>query len=278
MQSSTNKKLTKKEIGEFQNFIWQFYKQYGRPFAWRNVENSYYILVSEIMLQQTQTYRVEPKFEQFIAAFPDIQTLAQADLRDVLGVWQGLGYNRRGKALWQNAQRVVDEFKGVLPDDPDVLQTFTHIGPNTAASITAFAFNKPVVFIETNIRAVFLHSFFKDQEKIKDAQLMPLIAQTLDVNNAREWYYALMDYGVHLKKSLPNPSRKSAHHAVQSKFQGSDRQIRGKIIKKIVEVQSINKDELIMFLGKESERYERILNALVAEQMVLEKNNQIYIK
>jgi A/G-specific adenine glycosylase len=277
MQSYIHKKLTKKEISQFQCFIWQFYKQYGRPFAWRNVGNPYYILVSEIMLQQTQTYRVEPKFEQFIAAFPDIHTLAQADLRDVLGVWQGLGYNRRGKALWQNAQRIVSEFNGTLPEDPSLLQSFAHIGPNTAASIAAFAFNKPVVFIETNIRSVFLHSFFKDQEDVKDVQLMPLIEQTLDVHNAREWYYALMDYGVHLKKKLPNPNRKSAHHNVQSKFEGSDRQIRGRILKKLIQVQSIKKDELIAFLGKEPERYERILNDLLAEKMVKSLNDQFFI-
>ena len=191
---------------------------------------------------------------------------------------QGLGYNRRGKALWQNAQRVMREFNGVLPDDPDILQTFAHIGPNTAASITAFAFNKPVVFIETNIRAVYLHSFFKDQENIKDAQLMPLIESTLDHINPREWYYALMDYGVYLKKQLPNPSRKSAHHAVQSKFEGSDRQIRGKILKKVIQVGALDKDALFLFLGNEHERYERILDDLIKEQMVFAKDGQVYLQ
>ncbi len=272
------KTLLQKDKTQFQNFVWQFYQEYGRPFAWRNVDNPYYILVSEIMLQQTQTYRVEPKFDQFIAAFADVQTLAEADLRDVLGVWQGLGYNRRGKALWQNAQRIVQEFDGKLPDDPDVLQTFAHIGPNTAASIAAFAFNKPVVFIETNIRAVYLHSFFKDQSDIKDAQLIPLIEQTLDTLNPREWYYALMDYGVHLKKKLPNPSRKSAHHAVQSKFEGSDRQIRGRIIKKLIEVGTLHKDVLLVFLGKEHDRYERILSGLVKDEMVVMNDDQCCIE
>ncbi len=271
-------KLNKKDIAQFQSFVWQHYKQYGRPFVWRNIDNPYHILVSEIMLQQTQTYRVEPKFDQFIAAFADVQTLADADLRDVLGVWQGLGYNRRGKALWQNAQRIVQEFNGKLPDDPEVLQTFAHIGPNTAASIAAFAFNEPVVFIETNVRAVFLHTFFKGQDEVKDAQLMPLIEQTLDKKNPREWYYALMDYGVHLKKELPNPSRKSAHHSVQSKFQGSDRQIRGRIIKKLVEVGRLHKDALFVFLGKEHARYERILNGLAKDGMVIMRDDQCSIE
>ena len=266
-----------KHPDHFKDFIWQFYKQYGRPFAWRNVKNPYYILVSEIMLQQTQTYRVEPKFEQFIEAFPTIESLAQAELRDVLGLWQGLGYNRRGKALWENAKRIAVEFNGKVPNDPEILKTFSHIGPNTAASITAFAYNKPVVFIETNIRAVYLHSFFKDKEGIKDAELMPLIEKTLDYENPREWYYALMDYGVHLKKTLPNPSRKSAHHAVQSKFEGSDRQIRGKIIKKLTQNECVDRELLLRSLGNERDRYERILDAMCAEGMVRKDKGSLFL-
>ena len=261
----------------FKTFIWQFYKQYGRPFVWRNIKDPYCIMVSEIMLQQTQTYRVEPKFEQFIEVFPTIEHLAQAELRDVLGLWQGLGYNRRGKALWENAKRIVAEFKGKVPDDPEILKTFSHIGPNTAASITAFAYNKPVVFIETNIRAVYLHTFFKDQENIKDNELMPLIEQTVDHGNPREWYYALMDYGVHLKKSLPNPSRKSAHHAVQSKFEGSDRQIRGRILKKLTQVEHLDKEVLLLSLGAERERCERILDAMCAEGMVQSNKGNLFL-
>lgn len=263
------------DYDNFKALIWQFYRQYGRPFSWRNTPDPYHILVSEIMLQQTQTHRVEPKFEAFMAAFPTIVELAEASLRDVLTLWQGLGYNRRGKALWQNAQRVVAEFNGAIPDNPAILETFSHIGPNTARSIVAFAYNKPVVFIETNIRTVYLYHFFKDQEGIHDKQLMPFIAQTVDQINPREWYYALMDYGVHLKKSMPNPSRKSAHHAVQSKFQGSDRQIRGRIIKQLTKLGTVNKDALISSLGTEHERYERILEGLAQEDMVKLIDDQV---
>ncbi len=269
--------VSHQSLKAFQLAIWQFYTEHGRAFAWRNVENPYYILVSEIMLQQTQTYRVVPKFDQFIAAFADINSLAQADLRDVLGVWQGLGYNRRGKALWENAKRIVNEYNGQLPDDPELLEAFAHIGPNTARSITAFAFNKPAVFIETNIRTVYLHTFFKDKKEVHDKQLMPLIEQTLDKINPREWYYALMDYGVHLKKMLPNPSRNSAHHAVQSKFQGSDRQIRGRIIKKLTQVGMLSTKELFTYLGDEPERYERILYDLVSEEMVTLVDDQVVL-
>ena len=264
MQSVT----TINDIQSFQKAIWLFYEQYGRTFAWRQTNDPYHILVSEIMLQQTQTYRVAPKYEVFITAFADVYALAEADLRDVLGLWQGLGYNRRGKALWENAQRIVNEYNGQLPNDPAVLESFAHIGPNTARSICAFAFNRPVVFIETNIRTVYLHAFFKGQEGITDKQLMPIIQKTLDHDNPREWYYALMDYGVHLKKQLPNPSRKSAHHKKQSKFEGSDRQIRGAIIKKVVAAGALAKHDLFAQLGTEVDRYQNILDALHKEGMV----------
>lgn len=256
------------ELYSFQTFIWQFYANYGRSFAWRNVHNPYYVMVSEIMLQQTQTHRVIHKFEEFIAAFPDIHSLAQAELRDVLGVWQGLGYNRRGKALWENAQRLVKEYNGLLPDDPATLVTFSHIGPNTAASIVAFAFNKPVVFIETNIRTVYLHTFFKDKQNIHDKELMPLIEQTVCRSNPREWYYALMDYGVHLKKMLPNPNRRSLHYAMQSKFEGSNRQIRGRIIKKLTELGQVHVADLFDYLQIDDDRYKKVLDGLMKDKMI----------
>lgn len=268
--------LTNWEVNHFRSLVWQFYADFKRSFAWRNSDNPYHIMVSEIMLQQTQTDRVITKFDQFIDAFPTVSFLAQADLRDVLGVWQGLGYNRRGKALWHNAQRIMQEFDGVVPDDPTVLETFAHIGPNTAASIAAFAYNKPVIFIETNIRAVYLHSFFKQQTNIHDKQLMPLIAQTLDPTDPRQWYYALMDYGVYLKKNFANPSRASAHHTAQSKFEGSDRQIRGKIVKQLT-LGSLDKQQLFGILGKEHERYEKILQGLQSDGIIKIKHEVVSI-
>lgn len=266
------------ELETFKAAVYAFYHTQGRHhFPWRMQRDPYAVLVSEIMLQQTQTYRVEPKFGIFMQEFSTVHALANATLRDVLSVWQGLGYNRRGKALWQNAQRIVHEFEGHVPSCIETLQTFASIGPNTARSIVAFAYNKPVVFIETNIRAVYLHSFFKDQEGIKDSQLMPYIEATLDHANPREWYYALMDYGVYLKKMAANPSRKSAHHTVQSTFQGSDRQIRGRVIKLMVAHGSLKKDELFRLLGDERERYESILHALVQEKMVTLCDDTLFI-
>ncbi len=269
--------ITKQKLLSFRDFIWAFYEKEGRRFEWRNVDNPYYVLVSEIMLQQTQTYRVEPKYQAFIAEFPNFEALAQASLRDVLGMWQGLGYNRRGKFLHQTAQRVVQEYAGNLPDDPELLVTFPGIGKNTAGSVTAFAFNKPTVFIETNIRTVFIHSFFKNQESVHDNLILPLVEQTVDQDNPREWYYALMDYGVHLKKSMPNPSRRSKHHVIQSKFEGSDRQIRGAIIRALVERPSLSESELSI-ICKNDARVSNIIQELEQEQLIERKNDMFCIR
>lgn len=262
-------KLSKARITIFQTMILDFYRQHGRIFPWRHVDDPYCIVVSEIMLQQTQTYRVEPKYEQFIATFPDFESLASASLKDVLSAWQGLGYNRRGKFLHELAQIIVREHGGQVPQSPEILQTLPGIGKATAASICAFAFNMPVVFIETNIRAVFIETFFRGQDGISDAQLMPLIEQAMDYKNPRDWYYALMDYGVMLKKMTVNPSRRSAHHTVQSKFEGSDRQIRGMIVRALTQYAVLSRDELLCRTARDEVRVDTILNQLIAEAFIV---------
>ena len=269
-------KLTLQEINTFQVFIWDFYQQNGRSFAWRNVESPYWIVVSEIMLQQTQTYRVEPKFEQFIAEFSDFQALANASLRDILSVWQGLGYNRRALYLYQSAQKIMQEYNGNLPQDPSILETFPGIGKATARSICAFAFNIPAVFIETNIRTVFIHTFFSEKKDVSDAIIMPLVEITVDKTNPREWYYAIMDYGVYLKKNYNNPSRKSRHHVIQSKFEGSDRQIRGAIIR-LLTGKEMKEQEIINELQKEANRIGSILQQLCKEELIKKKNDYFCI-
>ena len=263
-------------MNTFKKTIWDYYQNNKRIFAWRDVENPYYVLVSEIMLQQTQTYRVEPKFDQFITMFPTIKDLAQAPLRAVLFAWQGLGYNRRAIALKKAAQIILEQHNGMLPSDPDLLQELPGIGPNTAGSLCAFAYNKPVTFIETNIRTVFIHHFFPNQDKVHDRELMPLIQEALDSSDARQWYYALMDYGVMLKKTLPNPSRKSKHHTRQSKFEGSDRQIRGAVLRIITQQGRTSFDELVDLIGKEPQRIAKIVDDLINEGFINEKEGARY--
>lgn len=267
--------LNNETIQLFQSQIWHFYKNSGRSFAWRNIDNPYAVFISEVMLQQTQTQRVETKFEQFMVELPTFAALADVSTRDLLTLWQGLGYNRRALYLQKSAQIVTEQYAGILPNNPEILVTLPGIGKATAASICAFAFNIPTIFIETNIRAVFIHSFFQHQTEISDAQLMPLITATVDPNNPREWYYALMDYGVYLKKNFPNPSRKSAHYTVQSRFNDSDRQIRGMIVKLLTLQQSAAAEEIIIYTQKDPERVQKIINALCREGFI-KLDNKLY--
>jgi A/G-specific adenine glycosylase len=227
-------RVTPAAAHRFRRRLYRFFYDQGRQLPWRATPDPYHILISEIMLQQTQVERVALKYEPFINAFPDVWSLARAPLRDIMAAWQGLGYNRRALALQRIARRLVAEFDGSLPDSVDTLRTFPGIGEATAGALAAFAFNQPVVFIETNIRRVFLHFFFPGQSGVRDREILPLVDQTLDRKQPRPWYYALMDYGSMLKRAAPNPNRRSAHHQRQAPFADSDRQIRGLILKALL--------------------------------------------
>lgn len=266
------------ESNSFCALIWEFYKNQGRYFAWRSTDaEPYHILISEVMLQQTQTFRVEQKYDEFLSAFPSVQALADAQLADVLQVWQGLGYNRRAKMLHEASRIVVHEYAGNLPADPEHLDALPGIGKATAASICAFAFNMPTVFIETNIRAVFIHHFFPDQTMIQDEAILPLVELTLDRTNPREWYYALMDYGVMLKKQAKNPARKSAHYTKQSRFEGSDRQVRGALIRLLLKKKRATLEECECALSIEQARIDRIAKQLIAEKLLVQSGCYLHI-
>lgn len=268
-----NNHISQKKFNNFQTIILDYYHNHGRQFAWRNTSNPYHILVSEIMLQQTQTYRVAPKYDLFIQRFPTIQSLAQAPLVDILQAWQGLGYNRRGLALQKCAQKVIDEFNGLIPTNPKTLMTFPGIGKATAASICAFAFNMPTIFIETNIRAVFIHFFFQGKTNIHDNELFPLIEKTIYKENPRIWYYALMDYGVMLKKECKNPSRASKHHIKQTTFEGSNRQLRGLILKLLTVQKIASFDAICSFVPRKPELIKKALDALYTEGFLKQNKN-----
>jgi A/G-specific adenine glycosylase len=223
--------MTKKEH-QFVETVWKYYTEQGRhELPWRHTRDPYSVLVSEMMLQQTQVDRVIPKYEAFLKKYPTTEKLAKASLGDVLKLWQGLGYNRRAKMLLSCAQTIVREHKGAFPRTESDLLKLPGVGPYTARAILAFAYNTPTSLIETNVRNVYLHHFFKKESEIPDVQLMPIITRTRDEKKSREWYYALMDYGSFLKKTQGNTNTKSAHYTKQSIFKGSDRQIRGAIIR-----------------------------------------------
>ena len=201
---------------------------------WRDTDDAYAVLVSEVMLQQTQVARVVPRFAEWMDAFPTLDALAAAPLGVVLERWQGLGYNRRAVALKRCAQEVVERFDGRLPDDPRALRGLPGIGPATAAAVVNYAYRIPAPFIETNVRAIFLHHFFADADDVPDRELMPIVEASWDREDPRGWGYALMDYGAWLKRQVPNPSRRSRHHTRQSPFEGSRRQKRARLLRSVM--------------------------------------------
>jgi A/G-specific adenine glycosylase len=245
--------------------VYGYYRRCGRhDLPWRQTIDPYCILISEVMLQQTQVPRVIEKYVSFISRFPDFAALAQAPLGAVLKEWQGLGYNRRAIAVKKIAEIVQRDYAKKLPQDRDTLVKFPGIGGYTAAAIGAFAFNRPAVFIETNIRAVFIHTFFGDCTNVSDAEILPLIEKTLDRRNPRKWYGALMDYGVMLKKEFANPARRSSHHTKQSRFEGSSRQLRGRILKLLITSDGLTKAAIVKVLNAETDKIE--LNLADLEQ------------
>jgi A/G-specific adenine glycosylase len=254
----------------FKRLIYDYYKKAGRyDLPWRKTRDPYEILVSEIMLQQTQVSRVLKKYPEFLSRFPTVESLAKAPVSEVLVVWQGLGYNRRALNLKKAAETVIKDFAGRFPRTADELESLPGIGQSTRGAIMAFAFGIPTVFIETNIRSIYLHHFFKDKTSVHDRDILPLIEKTLDKENPRDWYYALMDYGVHLKETLPNPSRRSKHHAKQSAFKGSNREIRSFVLKSVLK--GINdRKKIDAAIGKTSHDVEKNIRALIAEGFIME--------
>ena len=253
---------------EFQELVWDNGQTLYRDMPWRRDTRPYYVLVSEIMLQQTQVERVIPKFEAFIARFPDVKTLAAAPLADVLTAWNGLGYNRRAKFLHEAAKKIMNDFKGVLPDTYEQLVTLPGVGANTAGALLAYSFNTGRPFIETNVRTVYFHHYFDDNALVSDKELREVVAQTLDAEHPREWYWALMDYGSYLKRQGVGKIDKSKHYKKQSALKGSVREVRGQIIRALTSAPS---DESSLRLQlKADERFPVALAGLLRDGLVIQ--------
>lgn len=242
-------------IPQFKKTIWDYYAKNRRSFPWRerslmgtkttkkisDAEWIYRVVISEIMLQQTQAPRVVEKFNSFMKKFPDFTALAAAPLQNVLAEWQGLGYNRRGMYVKRLAETIVTKYSGEVPQTKEELVELPAIGPHTAGSILAFAFNIAEPFIETNIRTVYIHFFFEEKSDVPDKDIYDVVAKTIDKENPREWFYALMDYGVMFKQAARearthDPAKRSKHYKKQSAFKGSNRQLRAALLKSILEV------------------------------------------
>jgi A/G-specific adenine glycosylase len=269
--------LTHDDVNQFQNFVYRYFQHYGRTLPWRFSSNPWHIFVSEIMLQQTRVSRVAEKFPPFIAAFPTPQTLAAAPFAQVMALWNGLGYNRRARFLHDAARHIAEQHGGQVPCSEEALTALPGIGAATASAIRAYAFNQPVVFIETNIRAVYIHHFFPGQDAVSDEQLLPLVTQTLDAAQPSRWYNALMDYGVLLKKTMKNPARRSKHHTRQSTFEGSDRQLRGRVIRILLKNDGQLVAEIVKLLSDDPQRGENIIQGLVRDEIVHIKTNRLHL-
>ena len=238
---------------------------------WRRDPSPYHVLVSELMLQQTQVARVIPKFLEFVRAFPTIEQLAAAPLAHVITQWQGLGYNRRAKYLHDSARMIV-----ALPAWPatrDELMQLPGVGANTAGAIMAYAYNQPSVFIETNIRTVFIHEFFPNQPMVDDNTIIAYVEATLDHDNPREWYYALMDYGAHLKTSN-NRLSQSKQHKKQSALRGSLREMRGWIIRDLTQHGPTSLVDMYDQYAHDT-RVDKAVQGLVRDGLVGEQGGQI---
>ncbi len=261
-------------ISLFRSFIWEYFRDHGRSFPWRDTRDPYSILVSEMMLQQTQTERVLPKYLQFTDVYPDIPCLAAAQFRDVYPLWQGLGYNRRCLALITIAGRCMDAYGGKIPNCSQALLSFPSVGPATAAALKAFAWGEPSLYLETNIRRVLLHVWFHRETDVSDRRLMDALAQVMDRDDPRRWYYAMMDYGVHLRKAIPNPNTRSRHYVRQKPFRDSDREIRGMILRELSGSGSATLQELAGRINIPLRRIEYTVGSLSHDGLVACENPQ----
>ena len=259
-------------VDTFNEILWENARRLYRDMPWREDTRPYYVLVSELMLQQTQVDRVIPKFEAFVEAFPDEESLVNASLADVLRLWQGLGYNRRAKFLHEAAKSITSH--GSFPDDEPGLLALPGVGVNTAGAIRAYAYNQPALFIETNVRAVYIHHFFDDQELIDDKQIREKLEQTIDNEHPREFYWALMDYGSWLKKQGVLPSR-SKHYKKQAPLKGSIRQVRGRIIAVLSGADST--ETALRTTFGEDERFQPALAGLIKDGLVVVNGHNIHL-
>ena len=232
---------------------------------WRFSRSPYRVLVSEFMLQQTGIARVMGKYGPFLKAFPTMQTLAEARVANVLAAWKGLGYNRRALALLRTAGIICTEHGGRLPRSLAALQALPGIGHATAAAVLVYAFNMPIAFIETNVRRVYLHFYFPGATSASDADIMPLVESTIDRSNPREWFYALMDFGTMLATEDRSGNARSARYRKQPAFEGSVRQLRGRILEVMLALQSGTRAQIVKALGSADERLDAALGELVKE-------------
>ncbi len=257
---------------EFEQLIHQNMRELYRHMPWREEPTFYYVLVSEVMLQQTQVDRVRAKFAEFVDRFPSIEQLASASLADVISVWVGLGYNRRAKYLHEAARYVVAHGQ---PRTLDELIKLPGVGHNTAAAIMNYVYQVPTAFVETNIRSVYFKHFFAGRTNIDDSEIVGYVKKTMDYERPREFFWALMDYGAWLKAHGQSGLHMSRHYKKQPPLQGSIRQIRGQIIRSLADG-SISESALRQAVVID-DRFDRALAGLQRDGLVVRSEARIYL-
>jgi A/G-specific adenine glycosylase len=198
MQSATKACSDQQLISFFQSNVLEWYTKSGRDLPWRHTTNPYHILVSEIMLHQTQVDRVLPKYLQWIQNYPSFHALATAPLSEVQAMWRPLGYNFRPIRLHDIAKRVINEFNGQLPDTMEKLIAFKGIGRYTAGAILSFAFHKDAPIVDTNIRRVIQRIFDIQGDSLRTSaskQIWSLAEKLIPQGQAHIFNQALMDFG-----------------------------------------------------------------------------------
>ena len=282
-----------KEIEKIQEAVLCWYEKNGRKLPWRETTDPYKILVSEMMLQQTQVDRVIPKYNAFLEEFPTTQTLATAATADVLRMWSGLGYNRRALYLQKCARAIEAEHKGIFPEKENELQELPGIGPYTRAAVVSFAFNKNIAVIDVNIELLYKRIFYNKAENVQ------AIAQTLlPKERSRDWHNALMDIGAlfctaknpkcndcPLSKFCASANKKERHEATREKkkvvpFKESDRIVRGTVLKLLTkennqEITKVYKQLLEQNIKREKEKFEEIVLQLEKDGLVKRENNVV---
>ena len=227
--------LQKRQVTRLRQHILSWYKKHKRDLPWRKTKDPYKILISEVMLQQTQVDRVVAYYERWLKALPTFEKLFRVSTKKLLTLWSGLGYNNRVLRLRALAGVVIKDHKAKLPKTYEQLIRLPGIGDYTANAILAFAFNKSVPVMDTNIRRVLIHEL-KLSEKISLDELKIISLQLIPKEKSCIWHNALMDYGALFKTARRTGIKPLSQ---QGAFVGSNREVRGFITKELTQKDSL---------------------------------------
>ena len=269
-------------IARSRRALFAWYEPRRRAYPWRATRDPYRILVSEVMLQQTQASRVVSVYRDFIRSFPSVRALAHASRRDVVSAWGGLGYNRRAIALANAARRVVEEHGGRIPTDPTAMCSLPGVGPYTSAAVASIAFGEPVAAIDTNVRRI-VSRVFDGTDDATPARVRELADAWLDLSDPGGWNQALMDLGREVCRPRPRcgvcplgPSCRSVALGVEPSpprprpepFEGSMRQVRGAVVRALRDRPSATIAALAEITGLDAERVAEAVRRMTDEGLL----------